>query len=312
MDSSWIEVLPLPKSRPGWVAAILLFVLVGMPIFLYIQPQLAERGVIEIDSNKSFSHNGIEGISQLVYPRFLSPDSVIPITFRISSIEKPTLQIQSISVVWTCRFYSNGQLLLNNNRNGATKDLSIASNEARINFQMPNCVMDETDEIQGSFSIVLAGSNERVDVSNNVIIELNRWKVVTTSVLNVLAPTRNGLIVIAILSLISVWLVENKKHQNVWLDSREGWSVARRTFVRALSRFLIILTVLITLLASNDPVGKVIGVILLFILLVWLFLPNLQASWIKLRNRLQINAQRNRSNGKIAKAAIENHPLTCL
>lgn len=285
MDSSWIEVLPLPKSRPGWVAAILLFMLTG-GIFLPFQPRLAEKAIIEIDTKESFSDSDIDGIYQISYPKILSPDSTIPITFRISSDEEPPLQIQSAGVVWTCYFYSNGQLWLNDRRFVTTDELLISSNESIFIFQMPNCVMDKTHEIRGSFYITLAHSNKRVEFSNNVItIEINRWKAYTNPILHILTTLKYGLIGIALLSLISVWLVEYKKHQDIWLTSKEGWNIARQTFIRASIGFLIILGILITLLVSNKYIGIVIIVILFTILLTWLFQPNLQAIWKIIRMR---------------------------
>ena len=271
MDSSWLEILPLPKSRPGWMATIFMAIL-GVVIFWTIQPKLFYYAQEHYYFKTRTALR--DGISiEVTYPHFIGVATQYNIELSFSNPTSETLAIEAIEVIqYNASSGQTAQRTIN------TVDVKLRPKETFIytfSLATPSFAYDGSRVVVEP-EINTSGYQPDLPFSNyHGIVDVDRWSALQLNIFQSIVNITNGIILITLLAMISVWITEYKNHQDVWLSTKEGWDIVRGIFFKAVRIFLSLL-LLIAIIFGFPKELSLLGAIALSLgFAVWLFKPEL-------------------------------------
>jgi hypothetical protein len=305
MDTSQIEILPLPKSRPGWLAAIFL-ALLGMIIYSTARPTahayLLDTYYETVKQQYHFDSADLQ--VSITTPRFVDSAKPYPVDVDVVNMSSfPETNLNSIQVsqrIWDAKpdQYSNVRL-----------DTSLYTNEHFQNtflFTAPKDAKNGTPLGIGGLFYLSQGTAG----FESAPIKVDRWRALQVGALKSLTETNSGMTLVVVFALISVWLVEDERHQVIWLSTKKGWGIFKDIFFKSLRIFSPMLLAIGIVVASPKYLSISLVILLILAFFGFLFESNITKiiENIAAKSRKDRNSKKNTDadSGKKARLSLVN------
>lgn len=256
-----LDRLPLPRSRPAWIAAFLLALIFSLTLFPF------QGWLARLERNNYLGYNfpifkgepnEVENINvSFTLPRYIATDTAYSFTTTIHNQDDAPITVENVFVdvlLPVEKINTDGnlsttvgpvilskmigeQVLPKTILQGQT--LAIVSTLSPEEFRSLFDLIDQG--IFLNFSVHLNGQYYQLVSQGNeyaaYIINDERRSLINNIVVNILATEKIFWFILG-MSMLSCWIVEDKKYQDLWLNDKSGWKAAFATMARGMGVFL--------------------------------------------------------------------------
>lgn len=317
MDSSWLEILPLPKSRPGWMAAIFLTILSVIP-WWYVYPSLSTYVQNTYYTTAEGDAFGVLG-AIVQTPVFVEESKPYVAKIILENWSREEVKINSVRIKKSEYSYYSSNPPLEKWMTISLDSVLLPHDtiEVPITFSVPYQTNNKNNIIYGSEMISLSftvyytiGDRDQIikeivfssvtpeppyslrsrlgryySETSSIYMVVDRWSVLQANVFQTFIVGKYTPLFIFLVVLLSVWLTEYKNHQDLWLSTKEGWNSVRKIFLISAIKYFSLIFVFLIAFSFTQFIGWIVVFVLVILFLGWLLQPEISQLLSKLKQR---------------------------
>jgi multisubunit Na+/H+ antiporter MnhG subunit len=276
MDTAWLEVLPMPKSRPGWITAFFLAIL-GL-ILLWITQPVAHDYLLDAyyrTDEQAYYSNKVYMLIHTTTPRFVDAAEPYPIEVEVTRLNYETdFNLSSIQVAQRAKdSKSSDSVKINFDPEFNLEFVSNTSFKNRLLLTAPKGAKNDT-QLNLTVQINTTGNlhNSEMITTRPIPVNVNHWRVMQARLLENLVETNAGMLLVVAFALISVWFVEYKQRRTARLSVQEEF---KSMFFGSAGIFLQMSLIMLVIVDAPKYLIPVVIVFLVLMFFIRIFSSNI-------------------------------------